>query len=117
MQYLSLFSGIGGFELGIGKAGKCVGYSEIDKHAIQIYEQHFPLAQKLRRHQKTSKQSLFPTSTFSAADSLAKLFQSLESVEDLTTSEGLYFFDIARILRAKQTQTLLIGERQRASFS
>jgi DNA (cytosine-5)-methyltransferase 1 len=79
MKYLSLFSGIGGFELGIQQAyenitsqGKqqessevsgstisgsvkinqsnkssfrgnitCVGYSEIDKYAIQIYEKHF----------------------------------------------------------------------------
>ena len=30
MKYLSLFSGIGGFELGIEKKGECVGYSEFD---------------------------------------------------------------------------------------
>src|SRR3990167_9587784 len=71
MKYLSLFSGIGGFELGIQQAyesnnggflqkktcedipeditnvtrGKnratCIGYSEIDKYAIQVYEKHF----------------------------------------------------------------------------
>lgn len=34
-----MFSGIGGFELAIG--GECVGYSEIDKHAIKTYEEHF----------------------------------------------------------------------------
>ena len=84
MKYLSLFSGIGGFELGMQQAyeelciknlakkeqggcqakknkkdrgeerqfGKlfnndsngltCIGYSEIDKYAIQIYNKHFP---------------------------------------------------------------------------
>lgn len=36
-----MFSGIGGFELGIGERGECVGYSEIDKYAIQIYEHNF----------------------------------------------------------------------------
>lgn len=73
MKYLSLFSGIGGFELGIQQAYEnlqsaerlqqgrmdrdgdmsdtrkpfmgtkpiCVGYSEIDKYAIQIYQKHF----------------------------------------------------------------------------
>lgn len=45
MKYLSLFSGIGGFELGIRDAfpgAECVGYSEIDKHAIKVYQSHFP---------------------------------------------------------------------------
>ena len=41
MKYLSLFSGIGGFELGIGDRAECIGYSEIDKYAIQIYKKHF----------------------------------------------------------------------------
>lgn len=77
MKYLSLFSGIGGFELGINQAFRhttrvqprrqmdvlqpdgdstnsdislrngrrsrpiCIGYSEIDKYAIQVYEKHF----------------------------------------------------------------------------
>ena len=46
MRYLSLFSGIGGFEVAIhtvlGKDAECCGYSEIDTHAISEYEQHYP---------------------------------------------------------------------------
>ena len=42
MTYLSLFSGIGGFEIGIGKKGQCIGYSEIDLYALSIYRSHFP---------------------------------------------------------------------------
>lgn len=46
MRYLSLFSGIGGFEVAIhqvfGHQAKCVGYSEIDKHAIAEYGRHYP---------------------------------------------------------------------------
>ena len=41
MKYFSTFSGIGGFELGIGNRGECVGYSEIDKYAIKVYEKQF----------------------------------------------------------------------------
>jgi site-specific DNA-cytosine methylase len=37
VTYLSLFSGIGGFEKGIGKRATCIGYSEIDPYAISIY--------------------------------------------------------------------------------
>ena len=47
MKYISLFSGIGGFELGIQRAlgesnVECIGYSEVDKFAIKVYEFHFP---------------------------------------------------------------------------
>ena len=45
MKAFSMFSGIGGFELGIQMASEdieLIGYSEIDKYAIQVYEKHFP---------------------------------------------------------------------------
>ena len=45
IKYLSLFSGIGGFELAIQSIfpnAECVGFSEIDKHAIKTYKKHFP---------------------------------------------------------------------------
>ena len=48
MKYISLFSGIGGFEKGIHQASEkmgieleCVFSSEIDKYARQIYEKNF----------------------------------------------------------------------------
>jgi DNA-cytosine methyltransferase len=50
LRYLSLFSGIGGFEVGIHQAfptAKCMGYSEIDPDAIKVYQQHFPTHQNL----------------------------------------------------------------------
>lgn len=45
LRYLSLFSGIGGFELGIRAVfpnAVCLGYSEISEPALQVYRQHFP---------------------------------------------------------------------------
>jgi DNA-cytosine methyltransferase len=42
IRYFSTFSGIGGFELGMPKDWECVGFSEIDKYAIQVYQNHFP---------------------------------------------------------------------------
>ena len=45
MKYLSLFSGIGGFEVAIHRIfpdAECIGYSEVKPHAIDVYKHHFP---------------------------------------------------------------------------
>ena len=45
MKYISLFSGIGGFEVAIHSTfpnANCLGYSEIKPSAKKIYENHFP---------------------------------------------------------------------------
>lgn len=47
MNYLDLFSGIGGFALGFRRAGWTFDnhyFSEIDKNAISVYKRHFPEA-------------------------------------------------------------------------
>lgn len=160
IKYLSLFSGIGGFELGIqnayvetikggadgggeshpasnenqgqglepqtreaaqaeaGQPGQhvdgldkpgqphCVGYSEIDKYAIQIYEKHF-------KHQnygditKIDAEKLpefdilvggFPCQSFSIAGKRG----------GFDDTRGTLFFDIARILAAKRPKLFLL---------
>jgi DNA (cytosine-5)-methyltransferase 1 len=41
-SFIDLFSGVGGFRIALEKlGGKCVGYSEIDKNAIEVYRNNF----------------------------------------------------------------------------
>ena len=50
LRLLDLFSGIGGFHLGIERAGHKIGWSgfcEIDKYASAVYRRRFPDAQEL----------------------------------------------------------------------
>ena len=50
MKYIDLFSGIGGFRLGLEMAGfkfDWVGFSEIDPYAIKVYQKHYPDAHNL----------------------------------------------------------------------
>ena len=133
MRYLSLFSGIGGFELGIQQAyenlrplqqsiskrtkdmydtsdklqqWECVGYSEIDKYAIQIYEKHFNHKNygditKINAEELPDFDLLvggFPCQSFSIAG-------KRKGFDD---TRGTLFFDIARILRAKQPKLFLL---------
>lgn len=158
MKYLSLFSGIGGFELGIlnahveatdrkangggkassktrggqkhsgsegsgpsrGRARKhdhrngsrqksltCVGYSEIDRHAIDIYQKQFPEHKNYGDITKIKPNKLpdfdllvggFPCQAFSIAGK-RKGFKD---------TRGTLFFDIARILRSKKPRLVLL---------
>ncbi len=43
MRFVSLFAGVGGFDLGFERAGwECAGQVEIDKHARAVLEKHWP---------------------------------------------------------------------------
>lgn len=107
VKYLSLFSGIGGFELGIGERGECVGFSEIDKYAIEVYKKHFENHKNYGDITKVNEGELpdfdmlvggFPCQAFSVAG-------KRRGFED---TRGTLFFDIARVLQAKKPRLLLL---------
>ncbi|MFC3053300.1 DNA (cytosine-5-)-methyltransferase [Kordiimonas pumila] len=150
IRYLSLFSGIGGFEHGIEQAFNtvqdsgniardtqtegelsatgtgavsnrgtgsddqlqsdavvCVGYSEIDKHAVGVYKRHYPSHHNFGDITKVNPSHLpdfdllvggFPCQAFSIAGKR----------KGFADSRGTLFFDIARIIRKKQPRLLLL---------
>lgn len=108
--YFSIFSGIGGFELGIQKAmgyAKCVGFSEIDKYAVSIYKKHFKNHKNYGDATKIIPTELpdfdclvggFPCQAFSVAGKRA----------GFGDTRGTMFFEIARIVRQKQPRLLVL---------
>lgn len=100
MKYLSLFSGIGGFELGIGTRAECVGYSEIDPNAIKIYEKHFP--HKNYGDITTINASELPDFDLLVGGFPCQAFSIAGKRKGFDDTRGTLFFDLARILRAKQ---------------
>lgn len=106
MRFFSTFSGIGGFEIALEEAGhECVGFSEIDPHAISVYISRFPHI----NHgdiTRISAESLpdfdllcggFPCQAFSVAG-------EKRGFED---TRGTLFFDLCRIARTKKPRYLL----------
>ena len=86
---------------GGSKPPLCVGYSEIDKYAISVYERNFPNVRNFGDITKINAKELpdfdclvggFPCQAFSIAG-------KRRGFED---TRGTLFFDLARILREKQ---------------
>jgi DNA (cytosine-5)-methyltransferase 1 len=111
IKYFSMFSGIGGFELGIQKAlgdkAECVGFSEVDKHAISIYTRHFKEHKNYGDATKINTQELpdfdllvggFPCQAFSIAGKR----------RGFNDTRGTLFFEIARILEAKRPANFIL---------
>ena len=107
MTYLSLFSGIGGFEKGIGKTAQCIGYSEIDPYAISIYRSHFPNHKLYGDVTKINPADLpdfdllvggFPCQAFSIAGKR----------RGFNDNRGTLFFEIARIVEYAKPRYLLL---------
>ena len=89
MRYVSLFSGIGGFELGVERVfsqATCAGFSEVDPYAIKMYTHRFP------NHPALGDVSLVKGSDLGAVDLLVAGFPctdlSIGNVQNLGL-EGL----------------------------
>ena len=109
MKYFSMFAGIGGFDLAFNRLGhECIGYSEIDKYAIQVYRKRFGLevknygdATKINGDDLPDFDILcggFPCQTFSLAG-------NRKGFED---SRGTLFYEIARIAETKRPRYLFL---------
>lgn len=108
IKYFSTFSGIGGFELGIENAAaelgldaEYIGFSEVDKFAISVYQRHFP---NTRNYGDITK---INTDELPDFDLLVGGFPC-QDVSIIGKRAGLagkrtgLFYELARILKAKQ---------------
>ena len=107
MRYFSMFSGIGGFELGIGKKGECIGYSEIDKHAITTYKKHFP-THKNYGDATTIKAEQLPDFDLLCGGFPCQSFSIAGKRMGFKDTRGTLFFDIARIIKVKRPRIVFL---------
>ena len=112
MKYLSLFSGIGGFEYGIQQSNKakqleCIGYSEIDKYAKNVYEKHYPNHPRLGDATEIKTENL-PTFDLLVGGFPCQAFSVAGKRRGFDDTRGTLFFEIARILKEKKPRYFLL---------
>ena len=113
-RYFSTFSGIGGFELGLVKAAKrtgtrlkCVGFSEVDKYAISVYEKHF------KEHKNYGDIRTIKSEELSEFDCLfggspCQDFSSVGKRAGIGGEKSSLFFEFARIAREKRPRVIVL---------
>src|SRR3990167_4632972 len=141
MKYFDMFAGIGGFSLGINsaygirqnktesrdragiKSGTsqlsgcpfCVGFSEINKYAIQVYQNHFPT------HKNYGDCTTINTAELPDFDLLTfgfpcQSFSIAGKRKGFDDTRGTLFFEAARILRDKRPKNF-VGENVKGLIS
>jgi DNA (cytosine-5)-methyltransferase 1 len=108
MKYISLFAGIGGFDLALDKLGhECVYTNEWDKHTAKVYETRFNRPVDTTDIRKVSTEEIpehdllvggFPCQAFSIAGKRL----------GFDDTRGTLFFEIARILKDKQPKYFIL---------
>ena len=107
MKFFDLFSGIGGFHLGLKKNFQCVGACEIDKYARTIYSRHFPQIKIWEDTTKIKPEEL-PDFDLLCAGFPCQAFSIAGNRLGFEESRGTLFFEIARIARQKRPKYLLL---------
>lgn len=107
MKFFSAFAGVGGFDLPLVEAGhECVGFSEIDRHAITAYLHHFP------SHKNYGDISILDPHTLPYFDLLTggfpcQSFSVAGKQRGFKDARGLLFFNLWAIAEAKKPRLLL----------
>ena len=107
IKFIDLFCGIGGFHYAMQKAAKkldldaeCVFASDIDKHASEAYEANFgmnPLSDITK-----IDEAKIPNHNILLGGFPCQAFSIIGERKGFEDTRGTLFFDIARILKAKQ---------------
>lgn len=110
LRFFDLFSGIGGFRIGLERAGfKSIGYCDCDNYANQLYKAFFNTSEELFfndvRNIKTEK---LPDFDILCAGFPCQSFSIAGKRRGFEDSRGTMFFEVARILKDKRPRYFIL---------
>ncbi|RIM18731.1 DNA (cytosine-5-)-methyltransferase, partial [Staphylococcus cohnii] len=107
MNFIDLFSGIGGFRIALENAGgECVFSSEIDKYARETYRMNFNETPNGDITEILSKD--IPDHNVLAAGFPCQPFSLAGKRLGFEDARGTLFFEILRILKSKRPESFIL---------
>lgn len=109
-----MFSGIGGFRLGLEKANqigfkfRCVWANDIDKYACQIYRKNFGGKELIEGDIRTIDPNTIPNHELLTAGFPCQSFSIAGKRRGFEDTRGTLFYEIARIASVKRPKLLLL---------
>ena len=109
MKVCSLFSGIGGIDLGFQQAGfDIIWANEIDKHAAKTYEFNFGKTNLVVGNIKKIDASLLPNFEVLVAGFPCQPFSVLGKQKGFEDERGNLFYEIVRIAKEKKPKVIFL---------
>ena len=114
LKFIDLFAGMGGFRIGFEEAARELGYtphcvfsSEIKPYAINVYQHNF--AEKTIHGDITQiDENTIPDFDVLLAGFPCQAFSSAGKSLGFEDTRGTLFFDVARVLKAKQPKGFIL---------
>jgi len=110
LTFFDLFSGIGGFRLGLEREGyKCVGFCEINKYATKLYKAYFNTEGEVEYHDaREIIPEELPDFDVLTAGFPCQAFSIAGKKRGFNDSRGSLFFEIIRIAKIKKPTYLFL---------
>lgn len=109
MKVCSLFSGIGGIDLGFQQAGfDVVWANEIDKYAVATYRKNFYNCNIIEKDLRKIDVSQIPTFDVLVAGFPCQSFSSAGKQRGFNDERGKLFFEIVRVVKEKQPEIIFL---------
>jgi DNA (cytosine-5)-methyltransferase 1 len=106
--FFDLFAGVGGFRLGLERAGwRCVGWCEIDKYCQRVYRHRFPDGGWFWPDATTLDPSAMPGFDFLVAGVPCQAWSVAGKRRGFEDSRGTLWFDCFRILEERKPRGFL----------
>lgn len=107
IRYFSMFSGVGGFELGLEERGECVGFSEIDKYCSELLSRRFPEIRNYGDATKINPKEL-PDFDMLCGGFPCQAFSNAGKRRGFQDTRGTLFFEVARIIEVKRPKIVFL---------